>query len=231
MTERPVGVTDTAAGAGVVEVRTRERTVGAVAVSEQFVIPVDERVPSFRGAAATFRMIGSAATPQWLWQIQNAAGTTVLVAVRSVVVTHDHSGAVASTAVNGVFSLGKSTGTRAGGTALAKSSVGLGPDAVQTSNVNVTMVGGASADGTNSLVTGLTAGAHMSRRMGNRAHTLVGQILPWPLELIPPALAKDGIVLRSGDQLAATVSFALAADNIVGFGYTVSVLWDEYTLP
>jgi hypothetical protein len=231
MTQRPVGVTDTAAGPGVAEVRTRERTVDTVAVAEQYVIPVDERVPTFRGAAATFRMVGSAATPQWLWQIQNAVGTNVLVAVRSVVVTHDHFGATASTVVNGVFSLGRSTGTRAGGTALTLSSVGLGEDAVQTSHANVTMVGGASADGTNSLITGLTAGGHMSRRMGNRAHTLVGQILPWPLELVPPPLAKDGIVLRSGDQLAAIVEHAAAANNIVGFAYTVSVLWDEYTLP
>lgn len=231
MTEVRVGVTDQAPGAGVVEVRARERTVGGSVGAEQFVIAQDERVVSFRGEAATFRMIGSAATPQWLWQMQNAAGTAVLVAVRSVIVHHDHFAAVASTVANGIFSLGRSTGTRAGGTALSKMSAGVGPDAAQTSDANVTHVGGASADGTNSLITGLTAGSHMQRRMGNRMHTLVGQVLSPPLELVPPQLAKDGIVLRSGDQLAATVSFGAAADNIVGFSYVVSVLWDEYTLP
>lgn len=233
MGARAVGVTDTASGAGVADVRVRERTDPSLGttVAEQYVIPQDERVVSYRGAVATFRMIGSTATPQWLWQMQNAAGTAVLVSVRSVVVHHDHFSTVASTVANGIFTLSRSTGTRGGGTTVTKVSGGTGPDAAQTSDANVTHSGGASADGTNTLITGLTAGNNMSRRIGNRMHTLVGQMLCPPLELVPAQLSKDGIILRSGEQLAVTATFAAAADNIIGFSYVVSVVWDEYTLP
>lgn len=229
MTERLVGVTDQASGAGVADIRVRERTVAGSTVGEQYIIAQDEKVPSFRGMAASFRTVGSTATPQWVWQMQNATGTAVLVAVKSVVVMMDAT--AANTALNPIFGLNRSTGTRGGGTALSKVSVGLGPDAAQTSDANVTHSGASSADGTNTLITGLTAGSWMHRRLGNRLHTAAGQVVTPPLELVPQVLQRDGIILRSTEQLAVTLTTALAADNVVTNHYTVSVLWDEYLLP
>lgn len=229
MAVRGVGVTDQAAGAGVAEIRARERTVDGGTYAEQYVIPVDEKVSSFHGMASTFRTVGSVATTQWLWQMQNAAGSAVLVAVRSVICTMDATAALATP--NPVFGLTRSTGTRAGGTAMTKVSAGTGPDAADTSSASVTVQGAASADGTNTLITGLTVGGWMSRRVGNRLHTAVGQVLAPPLELVPLPLQKDGIILRASEQLAVVLSAAATTDNPVTNHYTVSVVWDEYTLP
>lgn len=230
MAERPVGVPDTAAGAGVAEIRTRERSVGGNTVAEQFIIPIAERVPSFRGMAATFRRAGDATALQWLWQMQNAAGSPVLVSVRSVVVMMDVT--ALNVTLNPIFSLTRPTGTRAGGTVLAQPSVGIGTDAAQTSHANVTTVGANASDGgAATAITGLTAGSFMARRAGNRLHSAVGQMLTPPLELIPRALQPEGIILRAGEQLAVHVTTNAAADNLATNWYMVNVLWDEYTLP
>lgn len=63
MPERPVGVTDTASGAGVAEVRTRERSVGGNTVAEQFVIPIRERVVSYTGIYTSAVISGLASAP------------------------------------------------------------------------------------------------------------------------------------------------------------------------
>lgn len=72
MAQRPIGVTDRPAGTGIVEYRTRERSVGGSTVDEQYVICERRRQPegAFRKFAqrqgfATFRTVG-VASANWV---------------------------------------------------------------------------------------------------------------------------------------------------------------------
>lgn len=85
MTDRLVGVTDQASGAGVAEVRARERTVGGNTVAEQYVIPIRERVVSYVGIYSSAVVSGLAAAPATTaanFYLTNNPGSGVLVAVR-----------------------------------------------------------------------------------------------------------------------------------------------------
>jgi hypothetical protein len=90
---RAVGVTDQPSAAGVADVRARERTdpVLGTTVAEQYVIPISERVASFKGLATSFRMPGRAATAQNLFAIFNASGSTAQTSSASVTVWNDAS--------------------------------------------------------------------------------------------------------------------------------------------
>ncbi len=231
MAERPVGVTDQAAGAGVAEVRTRERSVGGNTVAEQFVIPIRERVPSFIGMAATFRTVGTAAAaPHWIFHMANTTGSTVLLMLRSLTYYQDVTGA--TVAPNVIATLCRPTGTVAGGTSLTKVSVGTGVDAAQTSAANVTLLGATASDGgVATAITGLTLANRLWRTTGLRAHTLVGQVGGAPKELLPAALRDHGVVLRAGEQIGVALEYAAAADNPATFYHVVNVCFEEYTLP
>ncbi len=231
MAVRGVGVTDQASGAGVADVRTRERTVDGGTYAEQYVIPIRERVPSFIGMASTFRTLGTAAAaPHWLFQMGHAAGSGKLILVRHVTFNMDST--AATTAINVIATLCRSTGTVGGGTALTKVSVGTGVDAAETSASQLALVGATASDGgVATAITGLTVANRMWRAFGMRMHTAVGQSAGAPKELIPGALRDHGIVLREGDQLSVALEYAAAADNAATMHHMVDVSWEEYTLP
>lgn len=99
MTERPVGVTDQASGAGVAEVRTRERTVGGNTVAEQYVIPIRERVLT---AVVLYSILGTVAaaaqaanTGGTFW-IANHVSSGLHLAIRRVNFASQHGSALAT---------------------------------------------------------------------------------------------------------------------------------------
>jgi hypothetical protein len=143
---RAVGVTDQPSAAGVADVRARERTdpVLGTTVAEQYVIPISERVASFKGLATSFRMPGRAATAQNLFAIFNASGSTVLVAVRRLSFQMDVTTAL--TAVAKQIKTSRITAVPTNGTAVTKVAI----DSAQTSSASVTVWNDASADGTSS---------------------------------------------------------------------------------
>lgn len=57
---------------------------------DQYVVPVQDRIVSYRGRAGTFRIPGRAGTTgQKLFSIHNATGSTVLVDVEQIASPHD----------------------------------------------------------------------------------------------------------------------------------------------
>jgi hypothetical protein len=226
MGERPVGVTDQASGAGIAQVRTRERTVSSETVSEQYVIPISERVASYKGTATTFRTPGRAATTQNLAAIFNAAGSSVLVAVRRLSIQMDVTAVL--TAVAKSIKTSRITSVPTNGTAGSK----VPFDTALSSSSSVTLWGDASADGTSSGTT-LTAtpGTVGWSQFVMRMHTLVGQVLMDDEPLIPGLCADDPIILRAGEGLLVAVVAAAAGSNPVTDHHIINVMWEEFTLP
>lgn len=231
MPDRLVGVTDQASGAGIADVRVRERTVNAVTVGEQYVIPIKERVPTFIGMVPTFRTLGTAAAaPHWVATVENQTGSARLVLVRQVVFYMDST--AATTTPNPIATLCRPTGTIAGGTTLTKTSVGVGTDTADTSATQVVLRGATASDGgVATAITGLTLANRMWRTTGMRLHTAAGQSGGFGKDLVPPALRDHGIVLRAGEQLGVALEYAAAADSPATMHYMIDVLFEEYTLP
>ena len=225
MAERPVGVTDTAAGAGVAEIRTRERTIGGETVVEQYVIPISERVASFKGTASSFRTLGNAATPQNLFSIENGPGSAVLLAVRRLTIQMDAT--AASIAVASQFKTGRPTGLPTGGTALSK----VAFDTALTSSASVVARGATASDGGVATPITATAGATGWHQFAMRVHTLVGQILMDDESLIPALCEDDPIILRAGEALLVQIVQATAANNAATNHHVVNAAFEEFTLP
>jgi hypothetical protein len=230
MPERPVGVTDVAAGAGVAEYRTRERTVGADSVVEQYLLSGAERVPSFVGMTADF-WSGNAISGTKT-SLSNLAGSDVLVAVRSVWVPFVPMTVALTTVVD--LKLYKQNATGSAGNVLSKQSVGTGADVAETSSASVEIRSRHSADGAGAFAITLTLGAVVSAVTLARPHSLSNHFHAAPYD---HARGTEGNgaelildrpeILRPGQSLA--VHSAAAAANVANF--TPTWLWEEYLLP
>lgn len=221
MTERPVGVTDQAAGAGVAEVRTRERSVGGNTVTEQYVIPTNERVPSYKGFATSFRTLGLASTPHNIFGIENAAGSTVLLAVRRLTVQMDSTVALATVAPS--FKTSRPSALPTGGTTLTK----VAFDSSLTSSGSVVLRGATASDGGAATAITATAGTTGWTQLQMRMSTVVGQILMDDAPLIPALCQDDPVILRANEALLVQVVLAALTTH----HYVVNVMWEEFTLP
>jgi hypothetical protein len=225
---RAVGVTDQPSAAGVADVRARERTdpVLGTTVAEQYVIPISERVASFKGMATSFRMPGRAATAQNLFAIFNASGSTVLVAVRRLSFQMDVTTAL--TAVAKQIKTSRITAVPTNGTALSKVAV----DSAQTSSANVTVWNDASADGTSSATT-LTAtpGTAGWQQFAMRMHTAAGQVLMDDEAVVPLLSADDPVILRASEGLLVSVVAAATTSNPTTDQMIVQCMFEEFTLP
>lgn len=225
MTERPVGVTDLASGAGVADVRTRERSVGGNTVAEQYVIPISERVPSYKGFAASFRAPGRAAVAQNLFAIFNASAS-VLVGVRRLSVQMDATAALATVAK--AIKSSRITTVPTNGTSIAKGVF----DSALTSDAGVTLFGDASADGTSSATTlTSTAGTFAWAQLVMRLHTAVGQVLMDDESLIPQLCEDDPVILRQNQGILVSIVAASTATNPATDFHVVNCMWEEFTLP
>lgn len=228
MTTRAVGVTDTASGAGVADVRVRERTDPSLGttVAEQYVIPISERVASFKGFGTTFRAPGRAALTQNLAAIYNASGSTVLVAVRRISVQMDATAVLAAVAKS--VKTSRITTVPTNGTAVSK----INFDSAQTSSASVTVWGDASADGTSSATTlTATAGTFGWSQLIMRMHTLVGQVIMDDEPCIPSLCADDPIYLRANEGLLVSIVAAATTSNPITDHHIVNFMWEEFTLP
>lgn len=225
MAERPVGVTDQASGAGVAQVRTRERTVGGEVVSEQIVIAIGERVASYKGVVGSFRTLGNAATPQNLFSIENAAGSSVLLAVRRFTVQMDAT--VVLTAVSCQFKVSRPASLPTGGTTLTK----VPFDTALSSSSSVVVRGATASDGGGATAITATAGSTGWHQFAMRMHTAVGQVLMEDQSLIPALCEDDPLILRAGEALLVQVINATAGNNAATNHYLVNVMFEEFTLP
>jgi hypothetical protein len=211
MTERPVGVTDTAAGAGVAEIRTRERTVGAVAVAEQYTIPVTEYVDgyvaSYRGLVAAFRTLGLASANHNIFTIFNKTGSTKLLAVRRLTVQFDDT--AASTAVSPVAKTSRITTLPTGGTVLTP----VPFDSALTHDADCEFKGATASDAGAATTIVSAAGTDFWTDFKTRQATAVGQLLFPDESLIPDLCENTPIILRPLEGLNVRVKDASLATS------------------
>lgn len=207
------------------KLRTRERTVGANTIEEQYVLPTTEEVVSFRGRSCSFRMPGRAGTTgQKIAAIWNAAGSAVLVKVGEVRV--DVTATAAKVVLQPVVRIHRITAIPASGTAGPKT----GFDSALSSNASVTTYQDASADGTSSataLTITIPANSMLAQEFAPRVLTLVGYEAADRMAF----LESGQTVLRAGEGLAVFLDYTLATANPTSDMWTTSIDWIEYTLP
>lgn len=226
MAERPVGVTDQASGAGIAQVRTRERTIGAETVSEQYVIPISERVVSNRGAVASFRTLGNTLSPQNIFSIENGAASGVLLALRRLSVQMDST--TATLAVGSQVKTSRPTALPTGGTVLTPVLFDTTDAALPAS---VVFRGATASDGGAATAITATAGATLWHQFVMRLATAAGQVLMDDQSLIPALSEGDPVILRPGEALLVQIVQATAANNFATNHHVVNCVYEAFTLP
>ena len=218
--QRAVGVTDVASGAGVVDYRTRERVAGGVTVVEQYLIDglLDRGVLSFVGAAATFRTTAALN----MTSLSNAAGSGVLVAVRSLVMAGTNT---VNSGTTRMLNLYQQAAIPTGGVDMSKVSLGTGEDSAQTSSASVVVKATTSADGGAVTAISLTLGSRVRSALVPRTPdaALSGQNGGVWTEYLNPRV--EPVILRPGESLAVSAEAATSGASMA-FAWT----WDEYVV-
>lgn len=238
MAGRGVGVTDLATGAGVADVRVRERVVAGensgAAVAEQYVLPAKERVVGTVITFATFRIPARAVTLQPLLSILNPSGSTIVVALRNLIVSYET--IVAKTVINPYARLWRTTTTITGGSSITVAAGTVLKARTADSNGVATVLQDASADGTLAgTALGVTpAGSNpIAGRFLGRMHTLAG-ISPASgggrLDLLAGIPDDEPLELRANEALAVRIE-AAAALAAADFHYLIDVAYEEFTRP
>jgi hypothetical protein len=171
-------------------------------------------------AASTFRTIGSAATPQNLFTIENI-DAALIVKVRRLVLLMDATAAL--TAVMPSIKVSRATGVPSGGTTLAK---GLF-DTANTSNGNVILRGSCASDGAALGAMTATAGDVLWTQMGMRLHTAVGQVLAPDNSLLPVLIDTQDMILRQNQAILVQIVAAAGSSNPATNHYIVNCCWQE----
>lgn len=203
---------------------TRSRTEDNVVKQFDRVLVEDNRIRSFRGVGATFRIPGSGATPQNLWSIENATGSTVAVALRKLLVV------TAQTVANAThppwFALTRITALPTGGTPMGKAH----PDgrSAEASSASVVVRQGASADGTASAITATAAGTRFATEMGGQLYTAAGVLQPLTADLLENVTNEGELILGPGQAYLLQAITAAAADNIATRSYLVDFAFEEF---
>lgn len=194
-------------------------------VATQRMIPVVERVTTFSGIVASFRTLGSAATPQNLFSIENGAGSPILVAVKRLSVEMDATAALTTVAPE--FAVFRQTTLPTVGTALTKVAV----DTALTSNASVVARGATASDGgAATAITGTASANRAWHQFQHRLPTQVGQMIADDYSLIPIYSNDDPVILRASEALLVQV-IGTAASNAATNHYVVKCAWEEFRTP
>jgi hypothetical protein len=170
-------------------------------------------------SAASFRTVGSAATPQNLLTIENIDATK-LVTVRAIILQMDATAVL--TAVMPLNKLSRATAVPTGGTTLNKAQF----DTSNASNANTIVRGGTASDGGALTAITATAGTTLWQEYGMRMHTVVGQVLA-PVSYLPKIIDTKNLILRQNQALLVQVVAAAGTSNPATNHYSVCVVWDE----
>jgi len=209
--------------------RTNNR--GGTTGHDQYVIPTDERLLTYRGRVCAFRTPGRAGTAgQKIFSIHNASGSAVLVDVKRIKVDLVSTAVRAITVQPSLIRLWKVTVLPTNGTVLTK--VPKDSALLPTSDASVTVRGDASADGTASasaLTATLPAGTMFSQEYGSRNFTAVGQEAADKITFLETE--EDIMTLNALEGVVVFLDYATATFNPVTDFWTVTCDWDEYTRP
>lgn len=197
---------------------------------DQYVIPQEDKLISFRGRAATFVTPGRALTSQKIFAIHNATGSTTIVSVNRIIVDALQTVVKAVTVLPPIIRLHRFTAVPTNGTALAKTTL----DSSQTSNASVTVWGDASADnagaGTSSATTlTVTATTLISQVFGPRMLTAVGYE---PIDTAQFLIGEPDVILRPLEGICVFLDMAtVTTGNPVTDKWTAFCDWTEFTRP
>jgi hypothetical protein len=169
-------------------------------------------------SAASFRTLGTAATPQNLLTIENT-DATVQVRVRDITIQLDATAVL--TSVMPLVKVSRATGVPTGGTTLSKAQF----DTTNASDAQIVVRGGTASDGGVATAITATAGTVLWQEYQMRMHTVVGQVISPPSRL-PTILTKD-LVLRQNEALLVQVVASAGASNPATNHWSVTVTWDE----
>jgi hypothetical protein len=169
-------------------------------------------------SAASFRTLGTAATPHNLLTIENT-DAVVQVRVRDITIQLDATAVL--TSVMPLVKVSRATGVPTGGTTLNKAQF----DTANASDAQVVVRGATASDGGVATAITATAGTSIWQEYQMRMHTVVGQVISPPSRL-PTILTKD-LVLRQNEALLVQVVASAGASNPATNHWSVTVTWDE----
>lgn len=191
---------------------------------DQYVIPVQDRIVSYRGRACSFRTLGIAGTAgQNLVSIFNAVGSSVIVDVE--LIATDVMQTAARVVAAPIVRAHKITTLPTGGTAITK----IAEDSTMTSSSSVTLLQGTASDGGAATAIVSTPGANtiINQEVAPRALTLVGyeqfDRLEWFDQYVWTLRAGEGLLLR--------LDYSLATSNPITDVWINQFRWSEYTRP
>lgn len=189
----------------------------------QYVVPVEDKIISYVGRSGTFRIPGVAGTTgQKLLSIHNATGSTILVAVDRV--TIDVFGTAAKVVAPPIARLHRVTVLPTVGAALGK----VAADSSLASSASVTLLQGASADGTAATITAtIPAASTITQEIIPRILTVAGYEPADRIEM----LTAGPITLRALEGLVLNLDYTVATSNPITDMYVCTVNWREYTRP
>ena len=209
------------------KLRTRQRTIGANLIEEQYVLVGSEEVISFSGRAQTFRMPGLAGTAgQKLASIHNATGSTVLVRVNRITVDLAMTVVKAVTVLPPIIRVHRVTVLPTGGTALPK----VAADTALTNSASVTLLQHASADGTSgtAITATIPASTILVQEFAPRLITAAGYE---PADQLSFFEGGPDIILRPLEGIVVELVYVLATQNPITDMWIVGFDFDEYTVP
>lgn len=178
---------------------------------------------TFLGSVSTFRILGSAATPQPLFTIENTAGSAVTVLLRRIAVLMDATAVL--TSVMPLIKAARSTAVPSNGTVLAKGSF----DTTLSSAANVICRGANASDGGVASAITVTPGDIMWEQFGMRLHTAVGQVQAPDNSMIPTLCETIPIKIPANAGFVVTIVAPAGASNPATNHYFVNCMWEETT--
>jgi hypothetical protein len=171
-------------------------------------------------AAASFRTLGSAATPHNLFTIENIDATK-LVTLRRLTVQLDATAVLVS--VMPQVKLSRATAVPTGGTVIAKAQFDTG----NASNANTIVRGATASDGGVATAITSTAGTSIWQQYCMRMHTVVGQVVAPENNVAPTLIEVDGIILRQNQALLVQIVASAGASNPATNHWVANVVWEE----
>lgn len=169
-------------------------------------------------SAASFRILGTAATPHNLLTIENIDATN-LVYIRDITIQLDATAVL--TAVMPLTKVSRATAVPTGGTTLNKGQF----DTNNASNANTIVRAGNASDGGVATAITATAGTTLWQEYQMRMHTVVGQVIAPPSRM--PTLTTENLILRQNQALLVQVVAAAGTSNPATNHWSVCVTWDE----
>jgi hypothetical protein len=173
-------------------------------------------------SVATFRTLGTAATPHTLFSLENTAGSAVSVRVRRLLVQMDAT-AVLTTFMPLIKTSRVSGALPSGGTTLAKSSFVT----ANASAANVVARGATASDGGVATAITATPGTVAWQQYGMRLHTAVGQVLAPDNNQLPALVETFTFSLVAGEALMVQIVAAAGTSNPATNYYFVACTWEE----